>query len=149
MSDSPSPESGSSDWDDEQPGWQGQQPDWQPPRPGWHGQHPDFHGRREPESYLVWAVLCTLLCCVPFGIVSIVYATKVNKLWTDGRYPEAQKASRRARRWAVAGAIVGPVVYAAAVIAYVFLVVLAVKVEQQPPAPTSSPSYSVTTTETP
>jgi hypothetical protein len=45
--------------------------DWDDDRPGWQVQHPDFHGRREPESYLLWGILCTLLCFAPFGIVSI------------------------------------------------------------------------------
>ncbi|MDT5350380.1 MAG: hypothetical protein QOH91_3667 [Mycobacterium sp.] len=147
MSNPPPPEPGSSDWADEQPGWQGQQPDWQPPRPGWQAQHPDFHGRREPDNYLVWAILCTVLCCLPFGIVSVVSAARVNSLWSDGRYDEAQKASKRAKRWAIAGAIIGSVIYAIATIAYVFLVVLAVKIQQQAPSITTSttPTYSGTT----
>ena len=29
----------------------------------------------KPDNNLVWAILCTLLCCLPFGIVSIVYAS--------------------------------------------------------------------------
>ena len=29
---------------------------------------------RRPDNYLVWAILTTILCCLPFGVVSIVFA---------------------------------------------------------------------------
>src|SRR5438128_1439779 len=29
-------------------------------------------------NYLVQSILCTLFCCLPFGIVAIVYAAQVN-----------------------------------------------------------------------
>jgi hypothetical protein len=41
-------------------------------------------------------ILCTVLCCLPLGIVSIVYASKVSGLWAQGRYAEAQEASANA-----------------------------------------------------
>ena len=34
-----------------------------------------------PDSNLVWAILCTVLCCLPLGIVAIVKAASVEKLW--------------------------------------------------------------------
>lgn len=58
----------------------------------------------KPDTYLVWAILSTLLCCMPFGIVSIVYACKVNGLWDQGKYDEAQKAANNAKNWAMASA---------------------------------------------
>jgi hypothetical protein len=30
-----------------------------------------------PDTNLVWAILCTVLCCLPLGIVSIIKATSV------------------------------------------------------------------------
>ena len=36
--------------------------------------------RPKPENYLVVAILSTILCCWPAGVVSIVYAAKVNGL---------------------------------------------------------------------
>lgn len=60
-----------------------------------------------PESNLVWAILTTLFCCLPFGIVSIVYACKVSGLYVAGYYEEAQKSSRRAGLWAMWAAITG------------------------------------------
>ena len=97
------------------PEWQGQQPAGVagPAQPGWHGQpglagqQPGWPAQREPDNYLVWAILCTVLCCLPFGIVSIVYSTKVSGLWAQGRYAEAQAAADNAKKWAIIGAIVG------------------------------------------
>ena len=59
-----------------------------------------------PENNLVWAILCTVLCCLPFGIVSIIKSTKVKELWTFGDYEGAQKAADDAKKWAIWGAVV-------------------------------------------
>jgi hypothetical protein len=58
----------------------------------------------------VWGILVTVLCCLPFGIVSIIQATKVSGLWAQGRYAEAQKASDDAKKWAIWGVVAGVVV---------------------------------------
>ena len=52
-----------------------------------------------PNSYLALAIISTILCCLPTGIVSIIYATKVNSSYEDGNYDEANKASRNAKTW--------------------------------------------------
>lgn len=63
----------------------------------------------KPDSYLVWTVLTTLLCCLPFGIVGIVASVKVDSLWASGQYAEAVEASRKAKMWAQAAGITGGV----------------------------------------
>jgi predicted secreted protein len=62
-----------------------------------------------PDNNLVWAILTTLFCCLPLGIVSIVKASQVNGLWAAGQYDNAQKASQDARKFAIWAAIVGAV----------------------------------------
>lgn len=64
------------------------------------------HGPK-PSNYLVWAILSTIFCCLPFGIVSIVYAAKVDNLWNTGQYVQAQDASRKAKIWMLVGVIIG------------------------------------------
>jgi hypothetical protein len=84
-------------------------PSQQPPtyqqQPGYGPQQP--YGARPPmpATYLVWAILATLLCCMPFGIVSIVKASQVSSLYYQGNYAEARAASRAARNWAIASAV--------------------------------------------
>jgi hypothetical protein len=51
-------------------------------------------------SYLVQAILTTLCCCIPFGIVSIVYAAQVNSKLAGGDVSGALESSRSARNWA-------------------------------------------------
>ena len=112
MSYPPGPYGGSPEWQGQQPPWQGQQPaGWQGQPAGWQGQQPGWPGQQQPDNYLVWAILCTVLCCFPFGIVSIVYATRVSGLWAEGRYAEAQSASDSAKKWAIIGAVVGGATY--------------------------------------
>jgi len=72
----------------------------------------------QPESttekipnYLVWAILCTLCCCLPGGIVSIVYSAKVDGLVASGYIEQARDASNKAKMWAMISAGVGFVVY--------------------------------------
>jgi hypothetical protein len=65
---------------------------------------------QQPDSNLVWGILCTVLCCLPLGIVSIVYSSKVSGLWTQGRYAEAQTAADNAKKWAIWGAVAGVIV---------------------------------------
>jgi len=109
------------DWQGQQPDWQGQQPGWPGQQPGWPGQQPGWPGQRAPDNYLVWAILTTVFCCLPLGIVSIMYSTKVSGLWSQGRYAEAQAAADNAKKWAIISAIVGAVVGVIVVILFFFM----------------------------
>ena len=57
-----------------------------------------------PDNHLVWAILSTCMCCLPFGVVSIVYAAQVENLYWKGRYEEAFDKANKARKWAIASA---------------------------------------------
>lgn len=70
----------------------------------------DQNKPKGPSNYLAVAIITTILCCLPAGIVSIVYAAKVNGLYDDGQYAEAEQASKNAKTWAIVSAIVGVVV---------------------------------------
>lgn len=74
-----------------------------------------------PDNNLVWAILCTVLCCLPLGIVSIIKATKVKELWALGDTAGAQKAADDAKKWAIIGAaisLVGIVIYVLVIIVF-------------------------------
>ena len=51
-------------------------------------------------NHLVWAILVTIFCCLPFGIVSIVYAAQVNGKLAVGDIDGARLASNNAKTWA-------------------------------------------------
>ncbi len=50
-------------------------------------------------NYLVQSILVTLFCCLPFGIVAIVYAAQVNARVQAGDIQAAISASNNAKMW--------------------------------------------------
>lgn len=69
---------------------------------------------------LVWAILTTLFCCLPAGIVSIVYAAQVNGKLAAGDIAGAQDSAAKAKKWAMWSAIAWVVL----VVLYVLFVVV-------------------------
>lgn len=65
----------------------------------------------KPDNHMVWAILCTLFCCLPLGIVSIINAAKVDGLYRAGDYQGAQNAADNAKQYAQYGLIFGIVVF--------------------------------------
>ncbi len=59
------------------------------------------------SSPLVWSILSTIFCCLPTGIVSIVYASQVNSLLSVGSFQKAQKAAGAAKIWALVSVFLG------------------------------------------
>lgn len=57
---------------------------------------------------LVWAILTTLFCCLPLGIVSIVHAARVDGKRAAGDIAGARESARKASVWAWCSALVGP-----------------------------------------
>lgn len=72
-------------------------------------------------NHLVWAILSTLLCCMPLGIVSIVFSAQVNGKLAAGDIAGAQDSSDKAKKWAMWSAIAGVSVIVLYVIFFVVL----------------------------
>lgn len=72
--------------------------------PGGYPGGPGGFGEDKPSNNLVWAILTTLFCCLPLGVVSIVYAAKVDGLWASGQYDAAREAAGKAKNWALISA---------------------------------------------
>ncbi|MCY4367666.1 MAG: CD225/dispanin family protein [Chloroflexi bacterium] len=71
-------------------------------------------------NYLVQAILVTIFCCLPAGVVAIVFAAQVNGKVAEGNLPEARRLSRNARIWCWVSFGVGlaiGIIYAAVIIA--------------------------------
>jgi len=60
---------------------------------------PNFSPAPKIPNYLVQSILATLFCCLPFGIVAIVYAAQVNSKVQGGDIAGAEVSSRKAKRW--------------------------------------------------
>jgi hypothetical protein len=74
-----------------------------------------------PDNNLVWAILSTIFCCLPLGIVAIIKSTQVSTLWVQGQYDAARKSAEDARKFAMWGAIAGIVIVVLYVIFFVLL----------------------------
>jgi hypothetical protein len=74
--------------------------------PGRPGQFGSAAGANVP-NYLVWSILTTLLCCLPTGIVAIVYSSQVSTKLAAGDYTGAVDSSNKARTWCIVSAAVG------------------------------------------
>ena len=75
-----------------------QQPASYPP-PQQYGPYQTQPAGPPPPNYLVSAIIGTVLCCWPAGLVAIIYASQVNSKWAMGDYHGAQMASNNARTW--------------------------------------------------
>ena len=76
-----------------------QQPVGQP-QPLPYGHYGYAPGTPPPPNYLVQAILVTLFCCLPMGIVAIVFSSQVNGKHSAGDVAGALEASNKARFWA-------------------------------------------------
>jgi hypothetical protein len=56
--------------------------------------------RRIPD-YLILSIVSMMFCCLPVGVVAVVYAAQVNSHLRRGDLYEAEIASRTARTWAL------------------------------------------------
>lgn len=52
-----------------------------------------------PPNHLAFAIVVTVLCCLPLGIPAIVYASQVNTKAQAGDMAGALESSRRAKMW--------------------------------------------------
>ena len=59
------------------------------------------------SNYLVQAILVTIFCCLPFGIVAIVFAAQVNGKIQAGDIDGAMESSRKAKMWSWLGFGIG------------------------------------------
>lgn len=74
-----------------------------------------------PDSNLVWAILSTILFCLPLGLVGVYYSMKVDPLYLQGKYEEAKNAADKALHWSIAGCITGIAVAILSIILSFFL----------------------------
>lgn len=68
------------------------------------------HLELAPSNNLVWSILVTLFCCLSFGVIAIIHASRVDGLWARGMKVEALNEAEFARNWCWAGVTIGLVV---------------------------------------
>ena len=58
-------------------------------------------------NYLVPAILCTIFCCLPFGIAGILFAAQANSKTQQGDYDGANIAASRAKQMCILSFVCG------------------------------------------
>ena len=56
-----------------------------------------------PSNNMVLAILTTVCCCLPLGIVAVIKASQVSSLYMAKQYAAAQKSADDAKKWALIG----------------------------------------------
>ena len=85
----------------------------QPDTRNYYQTPPAYQSSYEPKKdinwvpYLVLAIISLVCCCLPFAIVAIVYAAKINNAMNTGDYGEAERCARLAKIWIIAAFVVG------------------------------------------
>ncbi|MBN1809341.1 MAG: CD225/dispanin family protein [Planctomycetes bacterium] len=96
---------------------------------------PDAGAPAEPvQNNLVWAILTTIFCCLPFGIVAIVYAAQVDGKTASGDHAGALEASKKAKTWSFVAFLCGLI----PMVLYAILMIIGLvagAIAEQPPAP--------------
>jgi len=65
---------------------------------------------QEIPNYLIPAILSTVFCCLPLGVVSIIFATQVNSKLAAGDTAGAMESSKKAKMFmfiAIGGGVLG------------------------------------------
>ncbi len=83
------------------------QPSQERPDPFASAPPPYYGSPTHIDNNLVWAILATICCCVPTGIVAIVYAAQVNGKLAEGDDATAQRYANSARLWVIISAFLG------------------------------------------
>jgi interferon-induced transmembrane protein len=90
---------------------------------GYPGQGQGYPGQGQGQpsqnipNYLVHSIVATLLCCLPAGVVGIVFASQVNTKLAMGDIAGAKKASDNARLWTIISVGAGIVFYLFVIVA--------------------------------
>ena len=81
-------------------------------RPQQPGMYPPHIQPRPINStpYLIFAIITTVLCCLPLGIPAIVYASRIDSALKLGDYYGAQDAAKKAKLFCILSAAISVVV---------------------------------------
>lgn len=87
-----------------------QAPNYGQQNQGYYQQN-NFNGMpQEPVNwvpYLILSIISTLCCCLPFGVVGIVFSAKINSAMLAGNLEEAQNNAKMAKIWIIVSFAIG------------------------------------------
>jgi hypothetical protein len=64
------------------------------------------------DNYLVWAVLATIIGCMPLGIVSLIYSSRSGTKLSIGDVEGSKRDAAEAKKWAIiSGCVQGAFIF--------------------------------------
>lgn len=63
----------------------------------------------KPNNNMALAVITTVCCCLPLGIVAIIKANSVDSLYMMKQYSAAINAANEAKKWSIIGIVLSVV----------------------------------------
>lgn len=63
----------------------------------------------KPDNNMALAVITTVCCCLPLGIVAIIKANSVDTLYMMKQYSAAINAANEAKKWSIIGIVLSVV----------------------------------------
>lgn len=63
-----------------------------------------------PPSYLALSIISLICCCLPFGIISLIYSAQVRTVFNQGEYEKAEKYSKNALYWGIGSIVAGVII---------------------------------------
>ncbi|MGH9929778.1 MAG: CD225/dispanin family protein [Pyrinomonadaceae bacterium] len=73
------------------------------------------------QNYLIPAILATIFCCLPLGVVSIIFATQVNSKVAGGDVAGAMEASKKAKMFMFLAVGGGLLVWVICILLWIFV----------------------------
>ncbi|KAJ8276617.1 hypothetical protein COCON_G00083690 [Conger conger] len=66
--------------------------------------------RSVPPSFLAWSIFNTVCCCLPLGVVAIVFSSRVNNAVARGDLTAAESDSRTAKIVNIVALVLGVII---------------------------------------
>ena len=79
-------------------------------------------GTSSVQNYMIPAILSTIFCCVPLGVVSIIFAAQVNSKLAAGDIAGAMESSKKAKMFMFIAIGSGLLVWVCSIILWVFVI---------------------------
>lgn len=78
------------------------------------------------SNYLIPAILSTVLCCLPLGVVSIIFAAQVNSKIATGDIAGAMESSKKAKMFMFIAVGAGLLTWVIVIVLWIFVFGMAV-----------------------
>ncbi|XP_071951175.1 uncharacterized protein [Antedon mediterranea] len=93
--------------------------------------------RTRPNNYLLSAILVTLFCCCPFGLIGIIYSVDSRTMFRLGDDASAASSAKRARYWTICALVTGIIVITVFIIFVVAVLYIGYRTDTDVGLPTS------------